>query len=71
MDIFDKPKRQGNSGRIADKLKEQATQRYENRHYTCPPDLYARLVQYATDQERAQSWCIQKALDEWLTKQGY
>lgn len=68
---FDKPQRKGHSGRIADKLREQAGERYENRHYTCPPELYARLVQYAADEERAHSWVIQKALDEWLTKKGY
>lgn len=70
MDFLDKPQRKGSSGRIPDSGVE-TYQKYENRRYTCPPDLYQRLVKYCEDEERAHSWVIQKALDKWLTEKGY
>ena len=36
-----------------------------------PPSLVNRLEKYMKDEERNRSWCIQKALDEWLKKKGY
>lgn len=69
-DLFDKPRRQGSSGRIPDSRAE-SHQNFVNERYTCPPDLHARMVKYATDHERAKSWVIQKALEEWLTNKGY
>lgn len=69
-DIFDKPQRRGASGRVPDS-RADGYQKFENKRYTCPPDLYARLVRYAEDNERAKGWVIQKALDAWLTSQGY
>ncbi len=69
-DIFCNPQRRGSSGRIPDSRAE-SHQKYVNERYTCPPDLHARLVRYAKEQERAKSWVIQKALDAWLTSQGY
>ena len=69
-DIFGNKERKGNSGRIPDKKAETYT-KYENRRYTCPPELYARLSKYCDDEERAYSWVIQKALDDWLSKRGY
>lgn len=38
---------------------------------TLPPSIVKRLDKYMEDEERARSWCIQKALDEWLKKRGY
>ena len=42
-------------------------------HYniTVPPSIHERLEKYITDEERPRSWCIQKALDDWLKKKGY
>ena len=42
-------------------------------HYniTVPPSIHERLERYTKDEERPRSWCIQKALDEWLKKKGY
>lgn len=36
-----------------------------------PPSLIKRLDRYMKDEDRNRSWCIQKAVDEWLKKQGY
>lgn len=44
---------------------------FERRNITLPPSLAQRLDKYAAEQERPRSWCIQKALDVWLKKQGY
>lgn len=38
---------------------------------TVPPSLSERIEKYTKESERPRSWCIQKALDEWLKKQGY
>ena len=44
---------------------------YDDYHVSLPNDLVERLKKYQEDQDRNRSWCIQKALDEWLKKQGY
>ncbi len=62
--------RKGNSGRIPDLLKDGYT-KSERFNITLPPDTSARMRRYCTDEERALSWVIQKALDEWLEKRGY
>ena len=36
-----------------------------------PPSLIKRLDKYMKDEERNRSWTIQKAVDEWLKKNGY
>ena len=36
-----------------------------------PPSIDQRLEKYRKEEERPRSWCIQKALDEWLKKKGY
>lgn len=69
-DLFEKPRRRGHSGRIPD-MKKDEHEKYENRRYTCPPELFARLLKFCEDEERAQSWVIQKALDKWLKEKGY
>lgn len=69
-DIMNKPRRQGASGRVSDKMKS-AHKTYVNERYTCPPDIHDRLLAYCNDEERAKSWVIQKALDMWLTSKGY
>ena len=38
--------------------------------FTLPPELYKRLERYCQKEERAISWCIQKALDKWLEERG-
>lgn len=38
---------------------------------TLPPSLAERLEKYAEEEERARSWCVQKALDKWLQERGY
>ena len=69
-DIFGNSQRRGASGRVPDS-RADGYQKYVNERYTCPPDLHARLLRYAEENERAKSWVIQKALDTWLTSQGY
>ena len=36
-----------------------------------PPSLMQRLDKFMKDEDRPRSWCIQKAVDEWLKKHGY
>ena len=36
-----------------------------------PPSLIKRLDKYMKEQDRNRSWCIQKAVDEWLKEKGY
>lgn len=68
---MDYPKeRRGSQGRIAD-ARMSTYQKFVDHKYTCPPDLYARLEKYCDDEERAKSWCIQKALEMWLSSKGY
>lgn len=57
-----------NGGRSLRGIEEQGFVRYQ---ITLPPSIAARLEKYAEDEERPKSWCIQKALDEWLKKKGY
>jgi hypothetical protein len=36
-----------------------------------PPSLIKRLDKYMKAEDRPRSWCIQKAVDEWLKNKGY
>lgn len=62
--------RRGGSGRIPDS-KMEGYEKSVTKHYTCRPELFDRLKKYCYDEERAQSWVIQKALDKWLSERGY
>lgn len=44
---------------------------YIPHNITLPPSIENRVVKYCQEEERPLSWCIQKALDEWLKKKGY
>lgn len=44
---------------------------YQRINLTMPPSLLSRLDKYQQDEDRNRSWCIQKAVDEWLKKKGY
>ncbi len=44
---------------------------FQRVNITLPPSLLKRLETYMKEEERPRSWCIQKALDEWLKKRGY
>jgi len=57
-----------NGGRSLRGIEEQVFERYQ---ITLPPSIAERLDKYMEDEERPRSWCIQKALDEWLKKKGY
>lgn len=57
-----------NGGRSMRGIEEQGFERYQ---ITLPPSIIERLDKYMKDEERPRSWCIQKALDMWLKKQGY
>lgn len=69
-DYLGNKQRKGASGRVPDS-KMGEYRKFENHRYTCPPDLYDRMVKFCDDEERAHSWVIQKALDAWLTQRGY
>lgn len=43
----------------------------ERLNLTIPHDLNERLNKFCTDDERARSWVVQKALDKWLSEKGY
>ena len=36
-----------------------------------PPDVYARLEKYCTDEERSKAWALSKAIIPWLEERGY
>lgn len=58
-----------NGGRSRRGIEEQG---YERFNITLPPSIVERLEKYQKAEERDnRSWCIQKALDEWLKKKGY
>jgi len=44
---------------------------YQRVNVTLPPSLLDRLDKYQKEEDRNRSWCIQKAVDEWLKKKGY
>ena len=45
---------------------------YVRLNISIQPSLLARLEKFQLDEDRTnRSWCIQKALDEWLRKKGY
>jgi len=44
---------------------------FKKMNISLPPELYLRLHKYAQDEDRAKSWIIKKALEEWLAKEGY
>lgn len=69
-EIFDKPRRRGDAGRVPDSRVTQH-RTYVNERYTCPPDIHDRLLAFCNDEERAKSWVIAKALDEYLSSRGY
>ena len=44
---------------------------YQRVNVTFPPSLLKRLDKFMKDQDRPRSWCIQKAVEQWLKEQGY
>ena len=44
---------------------------FQRVNVTLPPSLLKRLDKYMKDEDRPRSWCIQKALDDWLKEKGY
>lgn len=44
---------------------------YQRVNVSMPPSTLKRLDKYMKDEDRPRSWCIQKAVDEWLTRKGY
>jgi metal-responsive CopG/Arc/MetJ family transcriptional regulator len=58
-----------NGGRSRRGVEETGFERY---NISLPLSLVARLEKFQIEQDRSnRSWCIQRALDEWLKKQGY
>ena len=56
-------------GRSRRGIEEQGFERFNS---TLPPSIIARLEKYQKEEDRSnRSWCLQKALDEWLKKRGY
>ena len=45
---------------------------YQRFNISLPPSIIERLEKYQKAEDRSnRSWCIQRALDEWLKKKGY
>ena len=44
---------------------------FKDYHISLPNSLIERLEKYMKDEDRNRSWCIQKAVDEWLKNQGF
>lgn len=62
-------KRTGSGGRPP--LGSPQGSRSRQLNLTIPNTLHDRLEKFCTDDERAKSWVVQKALDVWLTERGY
>lgn len=45
--------------------------KYKRLYLTLSPDIDARLDKFCNDEERAKSWVVRKALDDYLSKRGY
>ena len=44
---------------------------FRDYHISLPNSIIERLEKYMQSEDRNRSWCIQKALDEWLKKRGF
>ena len=56
-------------GRSLRGIEESGFERY---NISLPLSLVERLEKFQRDEDRTnRSWCIQRALDEWLKKKGY
>lgn len=44
---------------------------FRDYHVSLPNSIIERLEKYQKEEDRNRSWCIQRALDEWLKKKGY
>lgn len=44
---------------------------YKRINISLPPELYARLDKFSQKEDRAKSWIIKKALEEYVTKKGF
>ena len=62
--------RKGGSGRIPDS-KRPMHKLFQKVNISIDPETFDRLELYCAEHDRARSWAIQKALDLWLTEQGY
>ena len=68
--VMSMAERKGSSGRIPDS-KRPMHKLFQKVNISIGPETFDRLEIYCAEQERARSWAIQKALDLWLTEQGY
>ena len=58
-----------NGGRARRGVEESGFERF---NITLPPSLIERLNKFQEEQDRDnRSWRVQRALDEWLKRQGY
>ena len=56
-------------GRARRGIEEEGCTRF---NITLPPSIVERLEKYQREEDRDnRSWCIQRALDEWLKGKGY
>lgn len=62
--------RKGGSGRIGEKVASEH-KIYPRVNVTLPYELCERLDKFCYDEERARSWAIQKAVEQWLAGKGY
>lgn len=70
MHLDGRPERRGSQGRVADS-KATEHEPFIRRNITLSPEIDKRLAKFCEKEERAMSWAIQHALDEWLKKKGY
>lgn len=68
--LFGEQERKGSQGRIPDKSRSGYTL-YQKVNVSIDPDTFTRLEKFCSDEERARSWVIQKALDMYLQEKGY
>lgn len=57
-----------NGGRSLRNIEEQG---FKTFNISLPPSIIERLDKFMKEEDRGRSWTIQRALDEYLKKQGY
>ena len=58
----------GSQGRPIQGLEREA---FKKINISLPPEIYERLSKFCEEEERAKSWVIKKALEDYLVKNGY
>lgn len=50
--------------------KKEESQKFFKRSVSFSPEQFERLMKFCQREERNISWCVRKALDQWLEDKG-